>query len=139
MNRIAQSDTSKPVSDTEMELRLPSSAQAAGMARQAIYPLRRAAPDVVEDVLLLVTELVTNSYRHAGVSRDGWIDLHVTARRECVRVEVRDQGPGFQVAVRMVGADVSGGWGLHLIDHLTNRWGVAHDGCTCVWFEIDRR
>ena len=138
MNRTVNSDTSNPVSDTEMELRLPSNARAAGMARQAIYPMRRTAPDVVEDVLLLVTELVTNSYRHAGVSRAGWIDLHVTARRDCVRVEVKDEGPGFQVSGRIVGADVSGGWGLYLIDHLTNRWGVAHDGLTCVWFEIDR-
>ncbi len=139
MNRTVQSETSSQTSDTELELRLPSSAQAAGMARHAISPLRRAAPDVVEDVLLLVTELVTNSYRHAGVSPDGWIDLHVVADSEFVRVEVRDQGPGFRVSGRTVGADLSGGWGLHLIDHLTSRWGVAHDGHTCVWFEIDRK
>lgn len=138
MNRTMQSETSNQAGDTELELRLPSSAQAAGMARHAIYPLRRAAPDVVEDVLLLVTELVTNSYRHAGVFQDGWIELRVTAGRELVRVEVRDQGAGFRVSGRTVGADVGGGWGLHLIDHLTNRWGVAHDGHTCVWFEIDR-
>ncbi|MBA2272356.1 MAG: ATP-binding protein [Actinobacteria bacterium] len=134
MSRTVQSD----VSNTEMELRLPSSAQAAGMARHAIYPLKLAAPDVVEDILLLVTELVTNSYRHAGVSQSGWIDLHLTTRNELVRVEVHDQGPGFRVAGRTVGADMGGGWGLHLIDHLTDRWGVAHDGHTCVWFEIDR-
>lgn len=122
-----------------MELRLPSSAQAAGMARRAIHPLRLEVPEVVEDVLLLVTELVTNSYRHAGAPNDGWIDLHVTAGRGSVRVEVRDQGPGFMATGRTDGADMSGGWGLHLIEHLTNRWGVAHDGDTCVWFEIDRR
>ena len=109
------------------------------MARTAIYLLRRAAPEVVEDVLLLVTELVTNSYRHAGVAQNGWIGLQIIARRDLVRVEVRDQGPGFRVARRTVGADIGGGWGLHLIDHLTDRWGVAHNGHTCVWFEIDRR
>ncbi len=126
-------------SETDMELKLPSSARAAGMARQAIYPLHRTAPEIADSLLLLVTELVTNSYRHAGVAQSGWIDLHVIARKELVRVEVRDQGPGFRVAGRTVGADVGGGWGLHLIDHLADRWGVAQNGHTCVWFEIDRR
>jgi anti-sigma regulatory factor (Ser/Thr protein kinase) len=137
--KAVQSEAKNQTSATKMELKLPSSAQAAGMARNAMYPLRRAAPEIVEDVLLLVTELVTNSYRHAGVSQGGWIDLQVIARDELVRVEVRDQGPGFRVAGRTVGADVGGGWGLHLIEHLTDRWGVAHNGQTCVWFEIDRR
>jgi hypothetical protein len=31
-----------------------------------------------------------------------------------------------------------GGWGLHLVEALTQRWGVF-DGSTHVWFEIDRR
>ena len=134
-----QSESSDQTSGSKVELRLPSSPQAAGMARTAIYPLRRAAPEVVEDVLLLVTELVTNSYRHAGMAQSGWIGLQVIARRDLVRVEVRDEGPGFRVTRRTVGADVGGGWGLHLIDYLTDRWGVAHNGQTCVWFEIDRR
>ena len=30
-----------------------------------------------------------------------------------------------------------GGWGLHLVQTLSNRWGV-HEGSTHVWFEIDR-
>jgi hypothetical protein len=31
-----------------------------------------------------------------------------------------------------------GGWGLHMVEALTERWGVR-DGSTHVWFEIDRR
>ena len=139
MNRTVQGEKSKGKTDTEFQLKLPSSARAAGMARHAILPLRKVAPEVVEDVLLLVTELVTNSYRHAGISEQGSIDLHIRAGRDLVRVEVRDEGPGFRAAGRSGEADVGGGWGLHLIEHLTDRWGVASDGSTCVWFEIDRR
>jgi hypothetical protein len=29
-----------------------------------------------------------------------------------------------------------GGWGLHLTEHLTSRWGT-YEGSTHVWFEID--
>jgi len=28
-----------------------------------------------------------------------------------------------------------GGWGLHLVESLSDRWGV-HDGSTHVWFEL---
>ena len=30
-----------------------------------------------------------------------------------------------------------GGWGLHLVQTLSDRWGV-HEGSTHVWFEIRR-
>ena len=30
-----------------------------------------------------------------------------------------------------------GGWGLHLVQTLSKRWGV-HEGSTHVWFEIER-
>ena len=30
-----------------------------------------------------------------------------------------------------------GGWGLHLVQTLSDRWGV-YEGSTHVWFEIDR-
>jgi hypothetical protein len=50
---------------------------------------------------------------------------------------VIDQGVGF-VPVAATGRrpDV-GGWGLHLVQTLSNRWGV-HEGSTHVWFEIER-
>jgi hypothetical protein len=30
------------------------------------------------------------------------------------------------------------GWGLALVDRLSDRWGVSREDSTCVWFEIDR-
>jgi hypothetical protein len=30
-----------------------------------------------------------------------------------------------------------GGWGLFLVEKLADRWGVARNSLTRVWFEID--
>jgi signal transduction histidine kinase len=52
------------------------------------------------------------------------------------RIEVRDNGPGFQPEVRH-GAS---GFGLRMLDKLATRWGVDREGeTTRVWFEVDRR
>jgi hypothetical protein len=52
-------------------------------------------------------------------------------------VEVVDQGSGFVPVARDRPATEAGGWGLHLVETLANRWGV-HEGSTHVWFEISR-
>jgi hypothetical protein len=54
-----------------------------------------------------------------------------------VRVEVVDQGAGFIPVARDRPVTEVGGWGLHLVETLADRWGV-HEGSTHVWFEIDR-
>ena len=87
------------------------------------------------DAKLLVSELITNSvkYGHGGpvtleVLSDGPDHLHV---------EVIDQGEGFVPVARDRPATEVGGWGLHMVETLSDRWGV-HEGSTHVWFEISR-
>jgi hypothetical protein len=36
------------------------------------------------------------------------------------------------------GPESLSGWGLYLVDQLTDRWGVTGTDGTRVWFEIDR-
>jgi anti-sigma regulatory factor (Ser/Thr protein kinase) len=92
-------------------------------------------PSVVPDVKLLVSELITNSVKYG---RDGAVQLILTSRGPThVHVEVVDQGAGFVPAARSRPKTEPGGWGLHLVESLTQRWGV-HEGSTHVWFEIDR-
>ena len=105
-------------------------------ARRAVEELGdRIDPDVKPDVMLLVSELITNSVKYGGV---GDLKLQIEARSpRNVRVEVVDQGRGFEPVVRDRPKTEPGGWGLHLVEALTKRWGV-HEGSTHVWFEIDR-
>jgi anti-sigma regulatory factor (Ser/Thr protein kinase) len=94
------------------------------------------APSVVPDVRLLVSELITNSVKYGG---DGAVQLILRSEApEHVHVEVVDQGVGFVPTARDRPKTEPGGWGLHLVEALTRRWGVR-EGSTHVWFEIDRR
>ena len=105
-------------------------------ARRAVEELGdRIDPDVKPDVMLLVSELITNSVKYGG---EGDLRLQIQARSpRKLRVEVVDQGGGFVPTARDRPRTEPGGWGLHLVETLTKRWGV-HEGSTHVWFEIDR-
>jgi anti-sigma regulatory factor (Ser/Thr protein kinase) len=91
---------------------------------------------VRDDLLLLLTELVTNAVRHGDAGPDRPLNVTLERRPRCVRVEVVDPGAGF-VPRPPRAPDGSGGWGLVLVERIAERWGVspALPG-TCVWFEL---
>jgi anti-sigma regulatory factor (Ser/Thr protein kinase) len=95
------------------------------------------APEGRCDLELLVTELLTNSVRHAGLEEHETIRLRVAARPPSLHVEVRDGGRGFEPAVREPPPGAQGGRGLLLVDRLARRWGVARGEETRVWFDLD--
>ena len=105
-------------------------------ARRAVEQFGAALdPSIVPDVKLLVSELITNSVKYGG---DGAVQLILESRGPThLRVEVVDQGCGFVPTARARPKTEPGGWGLHLVETLTERWGVR-EGSTHVWFEIDR-
>jgi hypothetical protein len=57
------------------------------------------------------------------------------ARLPELRCEVVDEGHGFIPKARDKPATDVGGWGLHLVETLSRRWGVR-EGSTHVWFEL---
>ena len=119
-----------------VSVELPRTPRAPFLARRALDSLEGSLdPSVLPDVRLLVTELITNSVKYGG---DGPVRLEVQASEDSVRAEIIDQGVGFTPKVRDADLDRVGGWGLHLTEHLTSRWGT-YEGSTHVWFEIDLR
>ena len=121
-----------------VKLSLEGGPQAAARARKALARLRHELdPPTLESLRLLVTELVSNSVRHAGAPT---IDLLVLVTQPTVRVEVVDRGPGFEPEQRRQNEDPEGGWGLFLVGRMADRWGVGREhGVTRVWFELERR
>ena len=114
---------------------LPAQPAAAGAARRLLVR-EGLDPDLDHTVTLLVSELVTNSIRHAGVEDADRIVLAARLHDDWARVEVRDPGPGFDPDVR----HNTPGFGLRMLDMLAARWGVDRDDQgTRVWFEVDRR
>ena len=118
-----------------LSVELPRTPQAAFLARRALDDLNGAIdPAVLPDVRLIVSELITNSVKYGG---EGPVRLEVEASPESVRAEIIDQGVGFTPVERdKEDLDKVGGWGLHLTEQLTSRWGT-YEGSTHVWFEID--
>jgi anti-sigma regulatory factor (Ser/Thr protein kinase) len=86
----------------------------------------------LEDVKLMVSELVTNGIVHGGREDAGSVILDVRVNGN-IRCTVLDQGPGFAARVR---DDARAGWGLRLVERLSDRWGmVCSPRRTEVWFE----
>lgn len=87
---------------------------------------------------LLVSELVTNSVRHAAAAAQP-VALAVRIAPETIRVEVHDGGSGFHPGTPAPrGADAGfGGYGLFLVERMSSRWGVDTNRGTRVWFELD--
>jgi anti-sigma regulatory factor (Ser/Thr protein kinase) len=119
-------------------VRLDCGPAAAGTARRAVVAADGSLPTSVrEDLLLLVTELVTNAVRHAGAGPDGTVGLTVRMAPGHVHVEVADCGSGFRRGVPTPNEDDAGGWGLYLVDRIADDWGVVTaDSGTRVWFEL---
>ncbi|MFI2367838.1 ATP-binding protein [Streptomyces sp. NPDC018833] len=89
--------------------------------------------EVVEDVLLLVSEIVTNACLHAGGPQE--IVLHQFGPR--LRIEVADASPA--PPRRRVPSDLTqpGGHGLIIMERLAHSWGAEPRGSgKVVWAEI---
>jgi anti-sigma regulatory factor (Ser/Thr protein kinase) len=124
----------------ELTFELTGGPYAVTAARLALSELDELVDESLAfDVRLLVSELVTNSVRHAEIGPDDSIRLSVVVDDGNVRVEVVDDGPGFDPPEVTEDTDATRdrGWGLFFVTQLADRWGVDRDGGG-VWFEIDR-
>ena len=115
---------------------VPCGPDAPFLARRAVsrWLEDRAYARLYQDVGLLVSELVTNSVRHAGLKAGAPVSIRATAADGVVRVEVHYHGHG-RVRPRAPGPR-QGGFGLHMVNELATRWGVSQDHGTSVWFEL---
>jgi anti-sigma regulatory factor (Ser/Thr protein kinase) len=88
----------------------------------------------IEDVLLVISELVTNAVRHAGASSGEKIDVAVTNLGQLIRIEVVDGEP--EAAPQLRDDDRPGGMGLLVVSGLCRDWGTQRNGDhKTVWAE----
>ena len=112
---------------------------APGTARRALDRFRgQLDEDVIERSALVVTEAVTNSVTHAGLTAAQPIDLTIQVLPACLRTEVTDQGTTrFDPVVTLPQAGQNSGRGFWMVDQLSDRWGVDFTHSTRVWSEFD--
>lgn len=95
--------------------------------------------DVVDDAVVLTSELVTNAVVHAGTAAD----VLCLRTDEGVRVEVSDHYPEREIPLQSTALDFGspdreGGRGLLLCAALASRWGVEYSPThKHVWFQLD--
>ncbi|WP_455753421.1 SpoIIE family protein phosphatase [Streptomyces halstedii] len=95
--------------------------------------------DVVDDAVVLTSELVTNAVVHAGTAAD----VLCLRTEDGVRVEVSDHYPEREIPLQSSGLDFGspdreGGRGLLLCAALASRWGVEYTPeHKHVWFQLD--
>lgn len=126
--------------DHHLDIVVPADPTAACEARRAVADCHLVDTEQEPTLMLLVSELVSNSVRHAGMAEDEEIHLRAQARQHCTYVEVCDAGhSGSTPRVRDVSVEElqPGGLGLQLVDAMADRWGVRRRADeTCVWFEL---
>jgi anti-sigma regulatory factor (Ser/Thr protein kinase) len=116
----------------ELELTLPSRAESVAEARGAAGAVLGGLSDNTrEGVRVVISELVTNAIKHGP---GGTVILRLRRDGDAVRGEVEDEGAEMGVSPSDLGGP-HGGFGLRVVDALTDRWGVR-DGSTHVWFEL---
>jgi anti-sigma regulatory factor (Ser/Thr protein kinase) len=126
----------------QMSFELAGGPYAVTASRLALAGLEdRLDPNVLFDMRLLVSELVTNCVKHARTGPEESIVLTVDIHDDRVRVSVKDEGPGFEppaTPVTEAAAEAGSGWGLFLVDQLAAAWGVERQAGATVWFELPR-
>ncbi|MFF8292969.1 SpoIIE family protein phosphatase [Streptomyces sp. NPDC016309] len=95
--------------------------------------------DVVDDAVVLTSELVTNAVIHAGTAAD----VLCLRTENGVRIEVADRYPEREVPLQgtaqsLGNPDSENGRGLLLCAALASRWGVEYSPTRKqVWFQLD--
>lgn len=127
-------------------VRLPNDRRTPAAARAVVRSVLEEAAlhELLNEALLLTTELSTNAVVHAGTE----LDIEVLGDTAGLTVTVTDFAPGpveeLAVGPRNDKIDIGDvserGRGLLLVDHFASRWGTVHSGTgKGVWFRLDRR
>jgi serine/threonine-protein kinase RsbW len=119
-----------------MEVRrdIPNAQEAAAQARRLLDPfVSRIPEEVLEDARLVLSELVTNSYKHAG-SPEG-TPIHITLRdsQDRLRLEVIDRSI-FDPTPETTEELRSAKWGLLVVERVADDWGRISEGG--IWAEF---
>ena len=113
---------------------------APAMARRVVASAlaERVAPSVIERAKLTISELITNSVRYSGAPGGGYAIVRLQLSDERLRLEVEDPGRGGAVVPRRADPIAGGGFGLHVVEALSERWGSERhaSGALSVWAEL---
>ena len=137
---VGQQATSTAGERTAELASAPSSVTAARHLVRDHLRARGMPGRVIEDALVVVTELVGNAVRHArplrGANRSGVVLLRWDVTDSQVRIEVTDGGGTKQPHVEPPSLAGTGGRGLAIVSAVSSDWGVSSAGDRVTVFAV---
>lgn len=126
----------------QTSISIPAASEGIAMARDLVSRAMMTGSETslqrIDDAKLLTSEVVTNAVRHSGLGAEGSIGLAVKLSPDRVRIEVSDAGIGFDIAaLDAPSAKNESGWGLFLVQEVSDGWGVIKNDPNVVWFELN--
>lgn len=126
------------VDSLELRLWFAGVKRAPSSARSALSVLEPyLEDDRLQSLRLVITELITNSIRHSAMDAREVVSLDIRLRDGILRCTVSDPGRGFErPEVIRPHDDRPGGFGLVILESVSDAWGVERDELFRVWFEL---
>lgn len=120
--------------ETLIALTLPCEPSAPAAVRDELRHLDDLAW-VLGDVMLVASELVNNAVLHSGCAPHHDLEVRAWRGQGRLTVSVRDPGISGQSAGPRPPTR-RGGWGLRIVEALSERWGEERDDGYRVWADI---
>jgi len=121
-------------------VQLPHSSTSVRSARRRIADDlgRRGVPQsIVEDCLLVVSEILSNALKHAHPLGSGKLEVSWDVREGAVEIQVADGGGPTRPYLPAPSLSSLGGRGLSIVATIAAAWGVrADESGTVVWARL---
>lgn len=108
-------------------IRLPLVPSTPGIARTRLagfLTIHRASNTVIDDALIVISEMIANAVSHGRPGNDGTIEISWTINGSLLELSVLDAGEGGSLEPIDFDEDSLSGRGLAIINRVADRWWV---------------
>ena len=132
---------SSPSSRPSATVRLPFEPSTPSIARTKLagfLTVNRATPGIIDDALIVLSEMVANAVAHGRPAADGTMEIAWTidTDRQLLELSVHDGGEGASLEPIDFDEDSLSGRGLSIINRVADRWWVDMSVGTRVGAEL---
>jgi anti-sigma regulatory factor (Ser/Thr protein kinase) len=125
-----------------LSVNVPHEGNGVSLARHAFageLALVGVTDDVRQDVMLVISELVSNAVKHASPLPGDKVAVACAINEDCLHIEITDGGSLTRPSPEVATIFALGGRGLDIVRMISREWGVSQDGdSVTVWADVPR-